>query len=132
MAERIPIREGTFRDAPDGGALLGNRCRSCRQVFFPKAKLCLACLHQELEEVVLSRTGTLYSYTIAHMPSSRFQPPCAMGFVDLPEGLRIFAPLKPAEGRAFEVGMEMEVVIGRLWEEGGKEVIGYMFQPAGR
>ena len=130
MARRVPIREGTFREGPDGGALLGNRCTSCGQIFFPKAKLCQACLHEELKEIPLSRKGTLYSYTIAHMPSSRFIPPCAMGFVDLPEGLRIFAPLKMLEGSAFEVGMEMEVVIDKLWEEGEKEVIGYMFQAA--
>ncbi|MEW5980236.1 MAG: OB-fold domain-containing protein [Acidobacteriota bacterium] len=77
----------------------------------------------------MSRKGVLYSYTIAHMPSSHFAPPCALGFVDLPEGVRIFSPLKGTGGTDFKVGMEMEVFIGKLWEEGGNEVIGYMFQP---
>ncbi len=129
MAERVPIREGTFREEAEGGVLLANNCASCGQIFFPKAKLCLACLHEELEEAPLSREGKLYSYTIAHMPSSFFAPPHAMGYVDFPEGLRVFAPLKMIDGKPFEVGMDMEVVIEKLWEFEGKELIGYVFKP---
>jgi uncharacterized OB-fold protein len=129
MAERVPIREGTFREGPDGGVLLANKCTACGQLFFPKAKLCQACLHEELEEAPLSRKGALYSYTIARMPSSFFLPPHAMGFVDFPEGVRVFAPLKIIEDKPFEVGMEMEVVIEKLWEFEGKELIGYVFRP---
>jgi uncharacterized OB-fold protein len=130
MAERVPIREGTFREDTEGGVLLANKCTSCGQLFFPKANLCQACLDEGLEEAPLSRKGKLYSYTIAHMPSSFFPPPCAMGFVDFPEGVRVFAPLKMIEDKPFEVGMEMEVVIEKLWEFEEKELIGYMFRPA--
>ncbi len=129
MAERVPIREGTFQEGPDGGVLLANKCKSCGQIFFPKAKLCQACLHEELEEAPLSRKGKLYSYTIAHMPSSFFPPPHAMGYVAFPEGVRVFAPLKIIEDKPFDVGMEMEVVIEKLWEFEEKELIGYVFKP---
>ena len=129
MAERVPIREGTFQEGPDGGTLLANKCKSCGQIFFPKAKLCQACLHEELEEAPLSRKGTLYSYTIAHMPSSFFPPPHAMGYVAFPEGVRVFAPLKIVEDKPFDVGMEMEVVIEKLADIDEKELIGYVFKP---
>lgn len=129
MVEKVPIREGAFREGPDGGVLLANRCTACGQVFFPKARLCQACLYETLEEAPLSRKGKLYSYTIAHMQSSFFPPPCAMGFVDFPEGVRVFAPLKMVEERPFEVGMDMEVVIEKLWEFQEKELIGYVFRP---
>jgi len=78
---------------------------------------------------MLSRRGRLYSYTIAHMPSTHFQPPYAIGFVDLPEGVRVFAPLKMTEAKPFKVGMDMEVVIEKLWQEDDKQVIGYKFKP---
>ena len=103
MAERVPIREGTFQEGPDGGVLLANKCKSCGQIFFPKAKLCQACLHEELEEAPLSRKGKLYSYTIAHMPSSFFPPPHAMGYVAFPEGVRVFAPLKIIEDKFSDI-----------------------------
>jgi uncharacterized OB-fold protein len=129
MPERVPIREGTFREDAGGGVLLANQCASCGQLFFPKAKLCQACLHEDLEEAPLSRKGTLYSYTVAHMPSSFFPPPHAMGYVDFPEGVRVFAPLKITEDKPFHVGMEMEVLIEKIWEFEGKELIGYVFKP---
>ncbi len=108
---------------------MGNKCKSCGQVFFPKVVACLNCLVENMEELKLSRRGKLYSYTIARMPSLHFEAPYAVGYVDVPEGVRIFAPLKIREGKAFQIGMEMEVVIETLWKEGEKEIIGYKFQP---
>jgi uncharacterized OB-fold protein len=55
--------------------------------------------------------------------------PFAIGFVDLPEGLRIFSPLKEREGKPFQVGMDMELVVEKLWDENQNEVIGPKFQP---
>lgn len=129
MANRVPVREGIFVEDAEGGKLLGNKCKSCGQLFFPKVRFCFYCLSQSMEEVMLSRRGKLYSYTIGHMPSTHFQPPYAVGFVDLPEGVRVFAPLKMTEDKAFKVGMDMEVVIEELWQEDDKQVIGYKFKP---
>ena len=129
MAEKVPVRPGLFREGPDGGRLLGNKCKSCDQIYFPKAHLCLDCGYEELEEVELSQKGTLYSYTIGHMPSFHFQPPYTVGYVVLPEEVRVFAPLCTIEDKPLEVGMDMELVIEKLWEEGEEEVIGYRFRP---
>jgi len=130
MTERIPIREDSFIEGPEGGILLANRCKSCGQVYFPKAVFCLTCFNEEMQESKLSRRGKLYSYTIGRMPASHFQPPYAIGYVDMPEGVRIFAPLKMMEDKPFSIGMDMEVVIEKLWQEGDKEVIGYKFKPS--
>jgi uncharacterized OB-fold protein len=129
MAVKVPIREGIFREGPEGSVLLATRCKSCGQLFFPKTEGCLACYGEELEEVVLSRRGMLYSYAMGHMPSSHFKPPYAVGYVDMPEGVRIFAPLKIDEERPFKTGMEMEMVIEGLWQEEDKEITGYKFRP---
>jgi len=129
MAEKVPIREGAFIEGPDGGRLLANKCKFCGQVFFPKASTCMACYHDQMEEVLLSRRGKLYTYTVGHMPSSHFMPPYAVGYVDLPEGVRVFAPLKMLEDTPFKTGMDMEVVIEGLWREGDTEVWGYKFMP---
>jgi uncharacterized OB-fold protein len=129
MADVVPVREGIFVEDADGGRLLGNKCKSCGQLFFPKARFCFTCFNKDMEEVVLSRRGRLYSYTIAHMPSTHFQPPYAIGFVDMPEGVRVFAPLKMIEDKPFKVGIDMEVVIEKLWQEDDKQVIGYKFKP---
>jgi uncharacterized OB-fold protein len=129
MANRVPIREGAFMESPAGGILLANKCKSCGQVFFPKTVFCLTCFSEDTEELKLSRKGKLYSYTIGHMPSMHFEPPYAIGYVVLPEGVRIFAPLEIVEGKPFEIDMEMEVVIEKLWQEDDNEIIGYKFKP---
>jgi len=129
MAEKIPVREGVFIDSPEGGILLSNKCESCGQVYFPKVDFCLSCFNDEMKEIELSRQGELYSYTIGHLPSMHFQPPYAVGYVDMPEGVRVFAPLKMVEDKPLVVGMEMEVVVEKLWDEKDKEIIGYKFRP---
>ena len=129
MANRGPIREGSFIESPKGGVLLANKCKSCGQVYFPKTVFCLSCLNEDMEEVKLSRRGKLYTYTIGRMPSMHFEPPYAIGYVDMPEGIRIFSPLNIIEDKPFKIDMEMEVTIETLWLEDDKEIIGYKFKP---
>ena len=129
MSEKVLVREGIFTEVPDGTALLANRCKSCGKVYFPNAPNCLNCFHEELEEIPISRQGTLLTYTVVQMPSTHFQPPYAVGYVDLPEGVRIFAPLDIIEEKPFQVGMAVKLYTDTLWREGEKEVVGYRFTP---
>ena len=129
MAESIPVKEHTFVETPQGWTLLANKCKSCGQIFFPEAIFCLTCFGEDMEELKLSRRGKLYSYTIGRMPSMHFQPPYAVGYVDMPEGARVFAPLKMTEDKPLTVGMDMEVTIEKLWDEDDREIIGYKFKP---
>lgn len=132
VTKKAWIREGIVAEGPEGAALAANRCNACGQVYFPKAgQGCLNCFEKTLEDVLLSRQGKLYSYTVVHMPASGFQPPYAVGFVDLPEGVRVFAPLETAEGKPFKVGMKMELRVGTLWVEEDLEVTGFKFGPTG-
>jgi uncharacterized OB-fold protein len=129
MAEGVPFWEGTFEKDSRGGRLLGNRCNTCGKIYFPKAQFCFDCFNKEMKEIPLSPLGKLYSYTIGRMASTHFLPPYAVGLIDLPEGVRVFAPLKMKENTPFKVGMDVEVVIEELWREEDKKVIGYKFKP---
>jgi uncharacterized OB-fold protein len=129
MHKGVPVRQGLF-DEIEGGRLLANKCKECGRTYFPKAPFCFDCLAKEMEEVILSRHGKLYSYAIGRMPSTHFQPPYAVGLIDLPEGVRVFAPLMLTADESYEIGMEMEVYIDSLWVEDGTQVVGYKFRPA--
>jgi uncharacterized OB-fold protein len=129
MADQIPIREDMFTEGREGTVLLANKCTACGKVHFPKAQLCLTCLHKQLEDMALNRRGKLFSYTVVHMPSSHFQPPYAVGYVDLPEGVRVFSQLEITEDKPFKVNMDMEVITDTLWHKDGKEVVGFRFAP---
>jgi uncharacterized OB-fold protein len=125
---KIPIREGLFTEKA-GSDLLGYRCKSCHHILPPLTTICAYCSGEDLERLALSCRGKLYSYTIVHQPHKHFKAPYAIGYVDLPEDLRMFLPLKEKEGKPFQVGMDMELVVEKLWDEDGNEVIGPKFQP---
>jgi uncharacterized protein len=129
MANVVPFWEGTFEEDARGGRLLGNKCKSCGKIYFPKAQFCFNCFDKEMEEAALSRRGKLYSYTVGRMASTHFQPPYAVGLIDLPEGVRVFAPLTMTKEETYTIGMEMELVIEELWRENHKQIIGYKFKP---
>jgi uncharacterized OB-fold protein len=126
---RIPIRANAFVEGDDGMVLRANRCKTCGQIFFPGAALCYACLGTDLEDLMLSRSGKLHSYTISHMPSAHFAAPYAVGYVDMPEGVRLFTPLKIVEDKPFKIGMDVEVFGDSLWKEDATYVYGYKFMP---
>jgi uncharacterized OB-fold protein len=126
---RIPIRGNAFVESANGLVLRANRCKACGQIFFPGTALCFACLGTDLEDLMLSRRGKLHSYTISHMPSAHFAAPYAVGYVDMPEGVRIFTPLKMIEDKPFKIGMDVEVFEDLLWTEGATQVYGYKFMP---
>ncbi|MDY6855904.1 MAG: OB-fold domain-containing protein [Thermodesulfobacteriota bacterium] len=111
--------------------LIGNNCTFCKECFFPKRVLCPNCLKEEgLEDVLLSYTGTLYTYCIVKAAPLGFSAPYAIGYVDLPEGLRIFSPLAVDDARELQVGMDLELFVDKIREdEAGKAVYGYIFKP---
>lgn len=127
MKKKVFIRDDLFKETPDGVVLVGNRCTSCGVTFFPKADFCSQCLGKELEEFVLGKRGTLYSYTITRVPVGRYPIPHAIGMITLPEKVRITAPLIMGE-EDFKVGAEMEMEITTLWSEEDRDIIGYKFR----
>lgn len=129
MKTRVPFREGLFKEADGKGVLLGARCKQCGQVIFPEREVCFNCLGHNLEPVQLGQNGKLYAYTIVHMPSEHFKPPYAIGWIELPEGLRIFSQIRGWQEHPLKTGMDMELTFEKLWDEEEKEVIGYIFRP---
>jgi uncharacterized OB-fold protein len=106
-------REQLFVDTPGGGRLAGLQCRACGRTSFPVRPHCPYCLEEtEVEPTALSPRGRLFAFTIAEVGVPAIEAPYAFGFVDLPEGVRVFALLDA--GRSPEhvaEGAEMEVVV---------------------
>ena len=131
--EGIPFKEGFFTqpEAPGEQAyLLGNKCKSCGQTYFPKVALCPDCLKDDsIEELKLSPRGKLYTYTVVRVPSPGFKAPYVFGYIDLPEGVRVCSQISTVEFDKLQLGMEMELVLGQVREDEGKSIIGYLFRP---
>jgi uncharacterized protein len=126
--QQLPMfQPGLFETGAGGPWLLGARCRNCGRTFYPRAARCLDCLSGDIAPERLSRQGTLECFTTVHMPSSRMTPPYCVGYVRLPEGPRVFAPIT-ADDRALAVGMTMRLAEYRLGRE-SDATLAYSFVP---
>ena len=53
-----------------------------------------------------------------------------MGYVDLPEGPRIFSQFTRGSEKELKIGMEMELVVEKLkTDKEGNEIYNYKFRP---
>jgi uncharacterized OB-fold protein len=121
------IRNDLFKETSDGVVLVDNKCPACGRAFYPKADFCTQCLNKELEELVLSKRGKLYSYTVTRVPVGKFPVPHAIGMITLPENVRLTGPLVMG-AEEIKIGAEMEMQITTLWSEVDHDVIGYKFK----
>lgn len=129
------IEEAWFRDSGEEIVMVGSKCETCNKVFFPKKEVCPDCFGDELKEVALSKRGRLHSYAISIMGLPDIEKPYVIGFIDLPEGIKIFSILTDCQpwDEVLKIGMEMEMLIGKIREdEYGDEIISYKFKPINR
>ncbi|MBI4286068.1 MAG: OB-fold domain-containing protein [Chloroflexi bacterium] len=138
VAKKVPVVEGLFTWPAEKPQLIGTRCRTCGSVFFPKKVACNnpACHEKKVEDVLLGTRGKLYSFTIQYYPppppfrySEPFTP-YGIGLVELPEGVRIAGILTTGDLNEIKIGMDVELVVDKLYEdEEGNEVVTYKFRP---
>jgi len=89
----------------------------------------LNCFGKDLEQVRLSSRGRLFTFTINHQGPKEFSTPYASGYIDLPEGVRIYSLLTDWETKDLKIGAEMELVIEKMTEDlEGNEEVTYKFR----
>ena len=133
---KIPFKEGMWIMGSDGEPrLLGSRCPSCGELFFPKKEndICAHCQHEGLEDTSLSPRGKIVSFTtVMQSPAGGHYHgpvPFSFGLVDLDDGVRVETQL----GGDFEklrVGMDVELAIENLYkDQEGNEIQIFRFRP---
>ncbi len=139
--EAVPIQEGLFSWPSRSPRLLASRCKSCDEVTFPLQEACPSCTARSSEQILLSPRGRLWTFTIQRFPppvppytgeaDRDAYVPFGVGYVELPEGVRVEARLTENDPQRLEIGMEMELVIepfGR--DEAGRTLLTFAFRPA--
>lgn len=129
----VPISPGIFEgDLQGEPRLVGARCRQCGTCFFPRREVCARCLSAETEVVPLSTSGTLYTYTVVHQSTPEFPTPYILAYVDLPEGVRLLAPLVGVAADQVRVGMRLRLRVEPLrTDAAGRTILGYRLYPDG-
>ena len=110
--------------------LIGNKCKLCGKFHFPRALACTNCLNEKLEEVNFGKKGKLYSYSIVQVASMGFSAPYAIGYVDIDEGVRLFALIVDWKRSDLKSGKSMELTIRKIREESSDgRIIGFAYRP---
>ena len=143
MKTQVSALDGWFDANPERPRLIGSRCRSCRSYFFPKETFACrnpSCGAAELEDVPLSATGTLWSYTDNHYqpPAPYVSPdpfvPYAIAAVELADEKMVVLG-QVASGipvTELKVGMRMKLVAETLYSDDAKEYLVWKWTPAER
>ena len=138
----VPIQEGLFRVPSKPGQpsnLIGNKCRSCEEVFFPARVCCRQCSSGDMEEFIIPTVGKLYSFTTIRVkpPHSIVQVPYVVGLVEVAGGEKVKTLIDVKDQSELKIGMDVELiidVIGKMDEpmgviRPGQEVLGWKFKP---
>lgn len=113
--------------------LEGRKCLDCGTLSFPPRLVCQKCKSRHSQPFEFKGKGKLYSFTTIYQAPDRFDDlvPYAVGLIDLEEGVRITAQITDILPEQLEIGMDLEMVIRKIYEDGNKGPIlyGYKFRP---
>ena len=108
--------------------LLGSRCEDCGARTFPPARVCPECMSENMAEVELSNVGSLYAFSMVHVAPRGWKVPYIAGYVDLPEGVRVFTHVTNADPEHLEMDMPVQLTTAVLRHD-DEAVESYAFEP---
>ncbi|MHC4684864.1 MAG: Zn-ribbon domain-containing OB-fold protein [Planctomycetota bacterium] len=135
VKSKIPVAEGLFHQpssAEDKPYLIGTKCTQCGYISFPKIPVCPHCaIKDTMKEIHLSGRGKIDSFTIVWSTLPGFEAPSVQSLIKLEEGITIWSLMTGCEAseEALEIGMDVELVIGKVKEDQDNQIVSYQFKP---
>lgn len=138
----VPALEGWFTMDAEKPHLIGTQCKSCGTYYFPKQSLFCknpACNSDAFDEVQLSRTGKIWSFTNAcYQPPEPYVAadpyvPYAIIAVEL-EKEKMIVLGQAVEGvdvSQLKAGMAVELVLEKLFEDEQSVKMTWKWKPVG-
>ena len=122
--------------------LIGNKCKKCGAIIFPPRFVCPECGSNELEDYQLRGKGKIYTYTVVARPGGpgefdeqqTLDGDYGVAVVQLEEGPLVVTQLTDMDPdpQKIEIGMEVESVLKRLYEQEGVVRYCYKFRPVSK
>jgi uncharacterized OB-fold protein len=84
-----------------------------------------------MKEIHLSGRGKIDSFTIVWSTLPGFEAPSVQSLIKLEEGITIWSLMTGCEAseEALEIGMDVELVIGKVKEDQDNQIVSYQFKP---
>ena len=129
--EIYPLDGAALRLSGDGApTLIATRCRDCETRVFPPVPVCPECMSENVDETSLSTNGSLYTWSVVHVAPRGWNTPYIAGYVDLPEGVRVFAHVVGVDPATLEMDMNVTLTTAVVGEDENGPVESYAFTPA--
>jgi uncharacterized OB-fold protein len=116
-------------DGSGGATLIGGRCPDCGTETFPRAPVCASCMSEAIRPQAMPREGRLYAFSVVHVAARKWKKPMRIGYVDLPNGARVFTHL---EGTELAIGDEVEVGVGTVGDDEEGPIRSFVFRKVAR
>ena len=118
-------------DAAEIGAdgrtvLIGGVCKDCGNQTFPRTPVCCVCMSENIAPSPMPRSGTLYAFSTVHVAAKKWKNPMCVGYVDLPNGARVFTHL----AGPLAIGDQVEPVMGSVGEDESGAIESFIFRKA--
>ena len=136
---QVAFSPDVFTWPSDEPRLIGGRCPACGAVTFPVQGSCARCGSVDVEQHLLPRRGTLWTFTTQEfLPKEPYAGgetpetfrPYGVGLVQLGDEVRVEGRLTEADPARLRIGMEVELaVVPFRVEEDGTEVMVFAFAP---
>ncbi len=115
--------------------LLGTKCETCGNIFFPLRSVCPHCRRDgKPRPLALSGKGHVYTFTVIRVASEGFEAftPYIVGLIQLEEGPKVTSQIVDCRPEETYIGMRVEVCFRKLREQGKDGIIcyGFKFRPA--
>jgi uncharacterized OB-fold protein len=126
-----PFLCGDALDIDESGraTLIGGRCANCGTETFPRSPVCASCMSEDIRAQPMPRDGTLYAFSTVHVAAKKWRKPMRIGYVDLPNGARVFTHLA---GDDLAVGDELVVDVGEVADDEEGPIRSFVFRKVKR
>ena len=135
---QVAFAPDVFTWPSDEPQLIGGRCASCTSITFPVQPSCARCGSTEIEQHLLPRRGTLWTFTTQDfLPKEPYASgetlesfkPYGVGMVQLGNEVRVEGRLTESDPAELRIGMEVELVVIPFRTDGDDTVMTYAFAP---
>lgn len=136
---QVAFAPDVFTWPSDDPQLIGGRCQACASVTFPSPPSCARCGSTDVEQHLLPRRGTLWTFTTQEfLPKEPYAGgetvetfrPYGVGLVQLGDEVRVEGRLTESDVSKLRIDMDVElVVVPFRVDDDGTEVMTFAFAP---
>jgi uncharacterized OB-fold protein len=125
--KQILVARAHWREDGERMRLIASTCTKCGRQYLPSVEVCTECGERTFRAEPVTDPGTLYAFTVNHVPQAGYPVPYAVAFVDFPSGLRVFGQLS-LEGAPPALGEQVGVESAVLYERADVRATGFRFR----